>query len=35
MHEVSLDFLERLLAGIIPDECDTLLHQFGEGLASS
>jgi len=35
MREVPLDFLERLLATIIPDEWNTLLNQFSERLASS
>jgi len=35
MREVPPDFFERLLASIIPNEWNTLLHQFGEGLASS
>jgi len=35
MREVSLDFLERLLATIILNEWNTLLHQFGKGLAPS
>ena len=33
MREITLDFLERLLASIVPYKRDSLPHQLSEGLA--